>query len=433
MDFAKVILVALVAAAIQTSYANTVVDEEWWKAQTEEAYNASLAAVHPDPEDEVSSFNYHVHLALEGSNSTRRGLGRSYRGQCRAQNPIDRCWRCRGNWAQERKRLADCVKGFGRRTIGGKNGDYYIVTDPSDNNLVTPKPGTIRHAVLQPRPLWIIFAHDMIIKLRGELIVTSDKTIDGRGVKVEIAYGSGITIQFARNIIIHNIKIHDIVPSSGGLIRDTWQHMGLRGADDGDGITIFASHNIWIDHLSMWNCRDGLIDAVSASTTITVSNCHFTHHNDVMLFGASDLDPRDKIMQVTIAFNHFGKGLIQRMPRCRFGFFHVVNNDYTHWEMYAIGGTSHPTIISQGNRFIAPPDPKAKQITNRNNVVGNAWKQWIWRSEDDLMLNGAYFVESGVPFRRTADKDFIRAKPGSYVRRLTRFAGFLKCYVGRPC
>lgn len=34
-----------------------------------------------------------------------------------------------------------------------------------------------------------------------------------------------------------------------------------------------------------------------------------------MLMGHSDSYTRDKLMQVTIAYNHFGEGLIQRMPR----------------------------------------------------------------------------------------------------------------------
>ncbi|KAK2981173.1 hypothetical protein RJ640_011839 [Escallonia rubra] len=65
----------------------------------------------------------------------------------------------------------------------------------------------------------------------------------------------------------------------------------------------------------------------------------------VMLLGHSDSYVRDKQMQVTIAYNHFGEGLIQRMPRCRHGYFHVVNNDYTHWEMYAIGGSASHTQV----------------------------------------------------------------------------------------
>ncbi|KAH9330621.1 hypothetical protein KI387_002729, partial [Taxus chinensis] len=78
----------------------------------------------------------------------------------------------------------------------------------------------------------------------------------------------------------------------------------------------------------------------------------------VMLLGHNDDYTQDVNMQVTIAFNHFGEGLVQRMPRCRHGYFHVVNNDYTHWEMYAIGGSANPTINSQGNRFLASNDHK---------------------------------------------------------------------------
>lgn len=66
--------------------------------------------------------------------------------------------------------------------------------------------------------------------------------------------------------------------------------------------------------------------------------------------------------QVTIAFNVFGQGLVQRMPRCRRGYIHVVNNDFTYWEMYAIGGSANPTINSQGNRYTAPTDPNAKEV-----------------------------------------------------------------------
>lgn len=54
---------------------------------------------------------------------------------------------------------------------------------------------------------------------------------------------------------------------------------------------------------------------------------------------------------------------MQRMPRCRRGYIHVVNNDFTEWKMYAIGGSANPTINSQGNRYTAPTDPNAKEVT----------------------------------------------------------------------
>ncbi|GAB2221114.1 hypothetical protein Droror1_Dr00012282 [Drosera rotundifolia] len=155
----------------------------------------------------------------------------------------------------------------------------------------------------------------------------------------------------------------------------------------------------------------------------------------VMLFGASDSYTQDKIMQITIAFNHFGQGLVQRMPRCRHGFFHVVNNDYTHWLMYAVGGSRHPTIVSQGNRFIAPPNRFAKEVTKREYSPESEWKNWQWTSENDLMMNGAFFVESGDLNKKGsyAQRDVITAKSGSYVTRLTRFSGVLRCIENIPC
>jgi pectate lyase len=98
-----------------------------------------------------------------------------------------------------------------------------------------------------------------------------------------------------------------------------------------------------------------------------------------MLFGASDGFDGDQKMQITVAFNHFGKRLIQRMPRCRYGFIHVLNNDYTHWEMYAIGGSKHPTIISEGNRFIAPNNGFAKEVSIYSQSFVYPYKYMIYK------------------------------------------------------
>ena len=209
-----------------------------------------------------------------------RNLMKRYEGPCLATNPIDQCWRCDPNWGKYRKKLADCAIGFGRNAVGGKHGGFYIVNDTSDD-VLNPKPGTLRHAVIQPKPLWITFARSMIITLKEELMVNCNKTIDGRGYNVHIAYGAGITLQYVQNVIIHNIHIHDILPRAGGMIRDSTEHVGLRTWSDGDGISMFGATNVWIDHVSMYSCGDGLIDAIMGSTAITISNSHFTNHNEV--------------------------------------------------------------------------------------------------------------------------------------------------------
>ncbi|KAE8692161.1 putative pectate lyase 15 [Hibiscus syriacus] len=292
---------------------------------------------------------------------------------------------------RRRRRLANCGIGFGRNAIGGRDGRYYVVSDPGDDNPVNPKPGTLRHAVIQDRPLWIVFKRDMVITLKQELIMNSFKTIDARGVNVHIAYGACITIQFVTNIIIHGLHIHDCKPTGNDMVRSTPSHYGWRTMADGDGISIFG-----------------------ASPQFTV-----------MLLGHSDSYVRDKQMQVTIAYNHFGEGLISA---CR------VNNDYTHWEMYAIGGSASPTINSQGNRFLAPNNPFAKEVTKREGGWNGEWKRWNWRSEGDLLLNGAYFTPSGAAAATSyARASSLGAKSSSLVGMITSSGGALACRNGRMC
>nr|ABR18471.1 unknown [Picea sitchensis] len=365
-----------------------------------------------------------VKMVQKSINDSRRQL--SYLS-CGTGNPIDDCWRCEPNWQMNRQRLADCAIGFGRDAIGGKNGRYYVVTDSSDEDAVNPKPGTLRHAVIQDEPLWIIFQSDMVIQLKEELMMNSFKTIDGRGADVHIAHGACITIQFVTNIIIHGVSIHDCFQAGNAMVRNTPEHYGWRTVSDGDGISIFGGRYIWIDHCSLSNCKDGLIDAIMGSTAITISNNYFTHHDKVMLLGHSDSYVGDAIMQVTIAFNYFGEGLMQRMPRCRHGYFHIVNNHYSHWEMYAIGGSANPTINSEGNRFIAPDNANAKQVTKRLNAVDEEWMRWNWRSAGDLMVNGAFFVPSGAGTGNNyALASSVGAKSAFLVKTITEDAGVLQ-------
>eukprot|EP00252_Welwitschia_mirabilis_P012033 TRINITY_DN26753_c0_g1_i5.p1 TRINITY_DN26753_c0_g1~~TRINITY_DN26753_c0_g1_i5.p1 ORF type:complete len:184 (-),score=32.74 TRINITY_DN26753_c0_g1_i5:324-875(-) len=117
--------------------------------------------------------------------------------------------------------------------------------------------------------------------------------------------------------------------------------------------------------------------------------------------------------------------------RCRHGYFHVVNNDYRYWEMYAIGGSANPTINSEGNRYIAPDDPNAKEVTKRLEADEEEWVSWNWRSEGDLMVNGAHFTSSGAE----ADENYVLAsslgpQPVFFVDSITAEAGALG--VPRP-
>ncbi|MBA0648837.1 hypothetical protein Goklo_016479, partial [Gossypium klotzschianum] len=234
-----------------------------------------------DPEQVVQQVNE----SIRNATMARRSLGFL---SCGTGNPIDDCWRCDHHWEKNRQKLADCAIGFGKHAIGGRDGKIYVVTDPSDHDPVNPKPGTLRYAVIQDEPLWIIFARDMTIKLKEELLMNSFKTIDGRGVSVHISGGPCITVQYVTNIIIHGINIHDCKRGGNAYVRDSPTHYGWRTISDGDGVSIFGGSHVWVDHCSLSNCNDGLIDAIHGSTAITISNNYLTHHNKVMLLGHSD-------------------------------------------------------------------------------------------------------------------------------------------------
>ncbi|KDP20714.1 hypothetical protein JCGZ_21185 [Jatropha curcas] len=346
-------------------------------------------------------------------------------------NTIDSCWRTDPNWSSNRQALADCAVGFGQAAMGGKYGDIYVVTTPEDDPI-NPKPGTLRYGAIQSEPLWITFNEDMVITLENELIVNSFKTIDGRGAKVEIANGPCLTIEGVNHVIVHGISIHDCKPGKRGLVRSSPTHVGERLGSDGDAIAVFASSNIWIDHCYLASCTDGLIDVIHASTAVTISNNYFSQHDKVMLLGHNDEYTADKVMKTTVIFNHFGTGLVQRMPRVRFGYAHVANNRYDEWQMYAIGGSADPTIFSEGNYFIAS-DSNAKEVTKRE--ASGGWKNWKWRTSKDVFMNGAYFIPSGygscAPVYSLGQS--FPVAHGSLVPSLTSDAGPLSCITGKLC
>ncbi|KAJ6407501.1 hypothetical protein OIU84_010900 [Salix udensis] len=387
--------------------------------------NRTLLTPHPNPEEVAQEVQRRVNASVSRRQMLQE-LSQEDESRCLTGNPIDDCWKCDPDWPNNRQRLADCAIGFGQYAMGGKNGEYYVVTDSSDDDAVNPRPGTLRYAVIQPQPLWIVFPSNMLIKLSQELIFNSYKTLDGRGANVHITGGGCITLQYISNVIIHNIHVHHCVQSGNANVRSSPTHFGYRTKSDGDGISIFGSKDIWIDHCSLSHCKDGLIDAVMGSTGITISNNFFSHHNEVMLLGHSDEYLPDSGMQVTIAFNHFGEELVQRMPRCRRGYIHVVNNDFTQWEMYAIGGSGNPTINSQGNRYTAPSNRNAKEVTKRVDTSEDEWRGWNWRSEGDILVNGAFFVASGAELEVKYEKAYsVEPKSAVLIDLLIMHSGVL--------
>ncbi|GLJ47969.1 hypothetical protein SUGI_1012840 [Cryptomeria japonica] len=164
--------------------------------------------------------------------------------------------KCQFSGCGEGHLLPKCAIGFARGVKGGRKGLSYTVTS-SDDNPNNPAPGTLYYAVSlyssNPRGVWITFSHDMTIQLKQKLHVFNQTTIDGRGVKV-IVTGTAIALNRVENVIIHNIQISDT---------------------RFDTVHIFASRKGWIDHLTCFNGKVGLVSAVQGSTDITISNLQY--------------------------------------------------------------------------------------------------------------------------------------------------------------
>lgn len=196
-----------------------------------------------------------------------------------SNNPIDNCWN-NGNWQQNRKKLADCALGFGSAANGGKAGEIYTVTTPVDD-AANPPAGSLRYGVTRKNPLWIVFAKDMNIKLKMPLVLTSQKTIDARGAKVQIGNGPCLRIMNVNNVIIHGLQISNCVPNAAGNVLVSEGSVALMEPQDGDAISVQGSTNIWIDHNTLSQCQDGLLDVTVGSTAVTISNNRFFNHDKV--------------------------------------------------------------------------------------------------------------------------------------------------------
>lgn len=345
-------------------------------------------------------------------------------------NVIDGCWRSDPNWRHHRQHLARCSVGYaGKMTDNiGPNVTRYKVTDDGDDAL-DPKPGTLRYgATMIKGKVWITFHKDKQIKLQKPLLVSSFTTIDGRGADVHIAGGGCLVLLGVTDVIIHGLRIHDCETQQAEEVMGPEGHLVRLDYPDGDAISVISSRKVWIDHNTLYQCADGLIDVTHGSTDVTVTNNWFRNHDMVMLLGHDDDYTQDRNMKVTVAFNYFGPDCDQRMPRVRYGFAHVVNNLYQGWGLYAIGGSMKPSIKSEGNLFIAP-NTDLKEVTKR--IKGNGPTGWNFGSTKDLFENGATFTQTSddaasIDPHYSRLQDF-RVEKATSARALTWSAGVLRC------
>lgn len=196
----------------------------------------------------------------------------------------------------------------------------------------------------------------------------SNKTIIG--LKSGTKLNAVLYIKKVSNIIVRNI----VIQGHGSNQDQAWDNLNIENAQ-----------NVWIDHCEFWDGQDGNADVVKGSDNVTFTWCKFGYkikssHNLSNLIASSDNETESQgKLDVTFMFNWWVSAS-QRMPRCRFGNIHVVNNLYTSDASVTAGtdqiGVSAGVqchVRTEKNVFIGINNP----IYNGNNTDGTGGNEVI--------------------------------------------------------
>lgn len=191
------------------------------------------------------------------------------------------------------------------------------------------------------------------ITLGQTLQITSDKTIEGEPGGATL-HGSveidGDDDDFISNVIVRNLTID-----------------GAPGPDE-DAFSIQYATNLWLDHLEIHDGADGNLDITHAADFITISYCvfHYTAaapdpaHRFSNLIGHSNNNAAEDANALNVTLHHswWTTGVVERMPRVRFGQIHAFNNLYDSPDTnYAIRAAIGSEVLVEANVFDGLDNP----------------------------------------------------------------------------
>lgn len=168
-----------------------------------------------------------------------------------------------------------------------------------------------------------------------------------------------IRIKGQSNIILRNVTVKgdpcDLADCAAG--RECTPFNACRDGDDALLIQ-GGSHHIWVDHVDCIDGQDGNLDVVEEADFVTVSWSHF-HYTDVAkphafsnLIASSDGNTANVgKLKITYMLGWWGHGVMERMPRGRFGKVHVFNNFYRSQreDGYLIGPGKQIQLLVENN------------------------------------------------------------------------------------
>lgn len=289
--------------------------------------------------------------------------------------------------AADRNLLLAQRSGFARAVTGGLDGATYVVTSTKDTSV----PGTLRHALTRPEPLWIVFDKALgpavTIRLGNKLKPLADKTVDGRGLDVTIEGGVDLSIKglgTANHIWAY-------------VTRSVTPVLSAFGAADGFGLNGLPAKGspkvgfdlVWLHHVALTESGDGLLDLCKAGqqSRVTVDWCRFglnpglatwTYAFDARTLGMNNspdngksvlagLDPNDgsspDALEMTMHHNLF-RGCVQRNAKVQRSRAHYYNNFVDRW--------GYPPLVTVASDARYHPDAQQYASTYQSGAKKNA-------------------------------------------------------------
>ncbi|MEV4657211.1 polysaccharide lyase family 1 protein [Micromonospora sp. NPDC049301] len=200
-----------------------------------------------------------------------------------------------------------------------------------------------------------------------QLNVGPNTTIVGlRGARLT---GLTLMIDRASNVIVRNLTFVD-APDCFPAWSPTDGETGNWNSQY-DQISVRRSEHVWVDHNTFtdgdnpdsaqptyfgrpYQVHDGSLDVTHTASLVTASWNRFTGRDKLMLIGSSNtVGPDVGRLKVTLHHNLFD-GVLQRLPRVRFGQVDVYNNHYRLGGagfQYALGIGVQSALYAQNNFF----------------------------------------------------------------------------------
>lgn len=167
--------------------------------------------------------------------------------------------------------------------------------------------------------------------ISGNTLITikngANITIQGTGSSSQLV-GVGLNIRDYTNVIVKNLKIHEVEYPNDALTLDNVQ----RG---------------WVDRCELYSktgpdvakdTYDGLLDIKKGSSGITVSWCYLHDHRKCSLIGHTDnLNQQEEDSRIRVTYHHnYFVNTEGRNPSIRYGATHMFNNYYGNITDYGL-------------------------------------------------------------------------------------------------